>query len=98
MMPRVMLEAWAAGVPFMASAVGAIGDYVINNQTGFILERTDPDNIKSRVQEVLERPDLRKRVVERASEEVKKFVWPEIAQRYRHLYASIMAQKCNGNG
>jgi len=86
MMPRVMLEAWAHGVAFMGTDVGAVGDYLIDEYNGYLLSDWDPKNLAQRVTLALEDQDKRKRIIENGRSEVEKFSWSIIAKKYQRLY------------
>ena len=51
--PRVILEAFSAGVPVLAYALGGITEIVEDNRTGFLSNPT-PEALASRMAEVLE--------------------------------------------
>lgn len=91
MMPRVMLEAWAAATPFMATAVGAIPDYLVDNENGFLLESLDPDYICARLRTILQDAELRKRVAEHGKATAQELSWSYVAARYQEVYRAIVA-------
>lgn len=93
MMPRVMLEAWAMGVPFMASAVGAIPDYLEDGVNGFLLASTAPHYLSSRMDAVLGDVALRERISRRARDMVADFSWTVVAKSYGVLYREVQAQR-----
>ncbi len=90
MMPRVMLEAWAAGVPFMASAVGAIPDYLVDGENGFLLASIEPGYLASRLREALGDSKLRAQVAERGKDTARGMSWTHTAARYRKVYCSVI--------
>ena len=92
MMPRVMLEAWAAGVPFMATAVGAIPDYLVDNENGFLLDSLDSDYFSVRLRRVLEDAELRRHVAVRGRATVQELSWPVVAAQYQEVYREIAAR------
>jgi glycosyltransferase involved in cell wall biosynthesis len=56
-LPNVALEASAAGVPVVASAVGGTPEVVVNGQTGFLVPPGDPTALAGRIGDLLVRPD-----------------------------------------
>jgi len=56
MMPRVMLEAWAHGAPFLGTPVGAIPDYLVDNVNGFLVREVSPFALAQRLAEILSQP------------------------------------------
>jgi glycosyltransferase involved in cell wall biosynthesis len=78
--PRVILEAFAAGVPVLALDSGAIPEVVREGHNGFLLRSASPEEIAGRVRELMGRPELRAEVAAQAQRE-----WEErfTAERYR---------------
>jgi len=72
-----VIEAQAAGVPVVATAVGGIKETVVEGETGLLVPPRDPEALASAIRRLLERPDeaarlaaeARRRVLERYSEE-----------------------------
>jgi glycosyltransferase involved in cell wall biosynthesis len=65
--PRVILEAFAAGVPVLASRISGVPELVEDGRTGFLVEAGSPRALAARIQEVLDLPQERLlEVVERA--------------------------------
>ena len=60
--PRVILEAMAAGLPVVTTDRGAIRETVNHGVTGYVLKDPDPAEITSRLVELLENPDLHRRM------------------------------------
>ena len=67
---RVILEAYAAGVPVVAAKVGGIPEVVEDGVTGFLVDARRPAELAARIREVLEMPGERlQAVIERARQE-----------------------------
>ncbi len=64
-MPRVLIEAMAAGKPVVASAVGGIPHYIRDNDNGLLFESENPDALAARLRELLSSSELRSRIAER---------------------------------
>ncbi len=58
-LPNVALEASAAGVPVVATAVGGTPEAVIDSESGYLVPPGQPTRIASRVGELLRDPALR---------------------------------------
>jgi glycosyltransferase involved in cell wall biosynthesis len=54
--PRVILEAYAAGVPVVAFATGGIPELIADGETGFLVEAQDPQALAARLEELLRQP------------------------------------------
>jgi glycosyltransferase involved in cell wall biosynthesis len=79
--PMVILEAFAAGVPVLATAVGGVGEVLSDGQNGFLLPSPSASAIERRLRELLPHRDLLARAAERAHR-----IWRErfTAERYRN--------------
>jgi glycosyltransferase involved in cell wall biosynthesis len=55
--PRVVLEAYAAGVPVLASDVGGLPELVEDGRSGFLLPPTDPEAWTAAMQKLLSDPE-----------------------------------------
>ena len=77
---RVILEAFAAGVPVLALDSGAIPEVVVDGENGFLLRSAAPAEIARRLEELVPRQDLLRAVTGRASA-----LWREkfTVERYR---------------
>jgi glycosyltransferase involved in cell wall biosynthesis len=63
--PLVIPEAMAAGIPIIATAVGAIPDFVINGAEGFLIPAHDPSALADRICRLLDDDVLRKSIGKR---------------------------------
>lgn len=61
-MPRVILEAMAAGVPVIGSDVGGISYLIRDGENGFLVPPEDPVALERRLRELLSDTELRKRM------------------------------------
>ena len=63
--PLVIPEAMAAGLPVIATAVGAIPDFVKDGEDGFLIAPKDPQMLEDRICRLLDDEGLRRRISER---------------------------------
>ena len=56
--PLVLLEAMIHGLPIIASNEGAISEIIINEVTGFIVNKGSPDEIVNKIEFLLKNPEL----------------------------------------
>jgi glycosyltransferase involved in cell wall biosynthesis len=61
--PRVLLEAMAAGVPVVTTAVAGIGSLVRHEQNGLLVEQATADAISRSVARILEDGALRRELI-----------------------------------
>ena len=59
--PRVVVEALAAGIPVVTTNRGAIGETVVDGESGFVLDEPDPPVLASCVLRLLDDDSLRER-------------------------------------
>jgi glycosyltransferase involved in cell wall biosynthesis len=61
-MPRVLLESMAAGLPFVATAVGGVNDLVTAAQRQWLTDPNDLEGFADRVVELLTHPEIREQL------------------------------------
>lgn len=61
-MGRVLLEAMAAGLPIVATRVGGIPDLVVDQETGFLVEPHNPEQLAQSILRLASDLELRKRM------------------------------------
>ena len=66
--PLVIPEAMAAGLPVIATAVGAIPDFVKEGEDGFLIAPKNPPELADRICRLLDDEGLRRRIGERVRE------------------------------
>jgi len=89
-----VLESMAAGIPTIATAVGGNREAIENGVTGFLTPLGDADAIAERVLELLDNPDLRRTIGERAKRVVQEsFTIEATAQKTIDLYHTILRKK-----
>lgn len=78
-MPLVVLEAMAAGVPVVASAVSGIPEVVVDGETGWLVPPEDPRALGVALEDVLARPDEARRRGEAGRRRVDEHFRPSVA-------------------
>jgi len=64
--PFAIIESFAHGVPVVASRIGGIPELVIDGDTGYTFRPGDPDDLRSKVIQILNDPEKRRSLGERA--------------------------------
>jgi glycosyltransferase involved in cell wall biosynthesis len=59
---NVILEAMQLGIPIIASKEGAIPEIIDDGKTGFVVEKSSPEQIAEKIQVLIENPVLRKKM------------------------------------
>jgi glycosyltransferase involved in cell wall biosynthesis len=91
-MPNVVLEAFAAGVPVVASAVGGTPEVVEDGQSGFLVPPGRPEALAARITEALASEDrLRDMGLHGRQRVLDEFSFAAQAERYRRLFEELTA-------
>jgi len=92
-LPNVALEAHAAGVPIVATAVGGTPDVVQDRVTGYLVPSEDPGTMARRVQDLLVSEAVRRDMGARGRERVRwEFSFDSQARAYRSLFEAMMSK------
>ena len=62
--PRVLLEAMAAGLPIVTTRVSGIGSLIRHEENGLLVDEASPDQLFDAVRRVVELPALRQRLIQ----------------------------------
>jgi glycosyltransferase involved in cell wall biosynthesis len=79
--PTALLEAMAAGLPVVASAVGGVGELVRPDQTGWLFSPADPAALEAAIARVMADRNGSARVAEHARAAVERYAWSALAPR-----------------
>lgn len=66
--PLSILEYMRAGIPVIASAVGGVGESVRDGQTGYLVPQGGVDQLRERIAQLVNDPELRRRLGTRGRE------------------------------
>jgi glycosyltransferase involved in cell wall biosynthesis len=91
-MPNALLEAMAAGVPCISTAVGGARDLIVDGGTGYLVPPGDAEALAGRVIRFVDSPELRRQMGEagraRAAEH---FSVEEMVRQHEALFDELMA-------
>ena len=87
------LEAWAHGLPLMCAKVGGLCDFVEDGVNGVFFDPAKPETAVAAYRRLAGDPELRARLVERASRDVLEYSWPKIVAKLRGIYLEALARK-----
>jgi 1,4-alpha-glucan branching enzyme len=86
----VILEAWAAGLPVVASRVGGIPSFTNDGEDILHAEPGNPKHLARQLIELLERPDLAARLAAAGRGKARReYDWSIISERLLALYDDI---------
>jgi glycosyltransferase involved in cell wall biosynthesis len=90
--PLSVLEAMAAGLPVVASAVGGVPEQVADGATGLLVPPGDPAALASALERLLADPELRRRLGTAGRERVReRFDLAAVRRAHVDLYERVLA-------
>lgn len=87
--PTVILESIACGVPVIATDIPGTDELIKNGENGWLVLPKDPRALARAIIESYQKPDLRKKFIENASQTLKSYRIENIAKEYLSLYQTI---------
>jgi len=91
-MPVSVLEAWAAGLPVVSSAVGGIPKLVTEGKTGVLFPNGDLEALAKAIQSILADPEFAARLGRSGrTAVVERYSLERMATEYEHLYRMLIA-------
>lgn len=98
-LPNVALEASAAGVPVVATAVGGTPEVVADGETGFLVPPGSPEAIAAKVSHLLNDPAARIRLGTAGRRRMHElFTFDAQATAYLRLFAQLLPSPLGGEG
>lgn len=94
-LPVCILEAMAAGIPVVATQVGAIPEIIVNGKNGFLVCINDVQGTSNIIVDLLRKDEMRKRMGENSQITAAKYDIKTIAQKTATLYESLLRTKRN---
>jgi len=89
----VVLEAWRAGTPVVATARGGAPEYVRDGKDGLLVDPFDTVAMANVLGRVLTDDRLRRSIGVAGRARVEAFAWPRVAEAYRAVYRSVLADR-----
>jgi len=86
----VALEAWASGIPVIASSAGGLKDFIINGKNGMLFQPGDLEALLNAYTELDRNPELRRAVVERGRQDVRHYGWPALTEQLIQIYKDLI--------
>jgi glycosyltransferase involved in cell wall biosynthesis len=92
--PVALIEAMAAGVPVVATAVGGVPDLVEHGVTGWLVPANDADALAGGIRHLIEAPELRARLARAARPHaIERYGAAHLIRRIEQLYTSVLADR-----
>jgi len=86
-LPTVIMEAMAAGLPVISTAIGGISEMVVQNETGFLVRPGDPAELTGAIEKVIDDRQLAQRLGQAGYERARELF--SIEKNARELFALI---------
>jgi glycosyltransferase involved in cell wall biosynthesis len=90
--PFVVLEAMHAGLPVVATKVGAIPEIVVDGLNGFVCEPGDQNCLADRICKLVGNVDLRRRFGDNNRRTTTAFAWSAVAARTIEVYDRLLVK------
>ncbi|MBI2106984.1 glycosyltransferase family 4 protein [Candidatus Woesearchaeota archaeon] len=89
-LPLTLFEAYASGLPVIASPVNGIPYEMEDGVNGYFVNYGDIENLKKRILEVLDNKKLALKFSKNNIKKAKNYSWEIIAKRYEDLYKELI--------
>ncbi|MEK7609214.1 MAG: glycosyltransferase family 4 protein, partial [Patescibacteria group bacterium] len=84
------LEAMAAGLPVIGTAVGGIPDFLVDNVNGLFSKVDDPKDLAEKITRIANNPELSRRLSENGQKLVKeKYSWNPISYKMNKIFGLL---------
>lgn len=90
--PNVLLEAMAAGLPIIATAVGGIPEIVVNEKEALLVEKQSPDALARAIERLLGNTNLQHRLAEAAQRRISAYSPAAYCDSILSLYQSCLSR------
>jgi glycosyltransferase involved in cell wall biosynthesis len=98
-LPNVVLEACAAGVPVVATAVGGTPEVVVDGVNGHLVPPGDPETLAGRIRDLIASPDRLQEMGFQGRQRIfEQFTFPAQAQQYHRLFERLVPDGADTGG
>jgi len=89
----VILEAWAANLPVLASRVGGVPAFVRDGQDGLLFDCSRPESLIRAFEYAMKHPqDMKRMAAEGLAKAQKDFSWDAISDRLINIYLEVLSE------
>jgi glycosyltransferase involved in cell wall biosynthesis len=97
-MPVSLLEAFALGLPTVATSVGGVPEVATDGEDALVVPPDDPGALAAALAKLATDPDLRRRLGERAAATAERFSMAETVRRTEAVYDEALAKRREKRG
>ncbi|MCQ8102638.1 glycosyltransferase family 4 protein [Methylomonas sp. SURF-2] len=90
-MPNSLLEALAAGLPIVTTAVGGIPYIVSDGETALMVEPNNPEMMAAKLEQLIIDGALYEKLAENGIQYVQQYAWRQVKQQWLTLYEQVTA-------
>ena len=91
--PVSLIEAQAAGIPIISTNVGGIKDVILEDKTGYIVDKDDIDGFAEKLRELIENENKRQLMSQNGWSFVEdKFQYPNLIKNMDEYYKSLLKE------
>jgi glycosyltransferase involved in cell wall biosynthesis len=88
-LPNTVLEAMAAGVPMVATAVGGVPELIDDEVSGLLVPPGDPESLAGAIKRLAADPALRVRLGAAARQRAEQFSWPACVRAHLDVISEV---------
>jgi len=88
---RIVIEAWASGVPIVAASGGGPGEIITHGRDGLLSRPNDPESLAGEMEKMLADPGLRARLAAGGAKSVMGFTLEQHAESVLAMYQSLIS-------
>ena len=89
-LPLTLFEAFASGLPVIASPVNGIPYEMTDNENGFFVEYGDLKNLKEKILKILDDKKLSEKFSRNNRKKAQKYKWNDISKKTERLYKNLL--------
>ena len=88
-MPISVVEAWAMGVPVVATNVGGLSHLIESGETGLLVADGDADAMASAVRSLLENPEMTNRLSVQGRSQAELSAWESVRNKWEQAFDEV---------
>jgi len=92
-LPLVILEAFASGLPIVASKVGGLPSIIKDGENGFLVEPKNPEKIVEKIMILLKNKKLMKEIAKNNKLKAEKYDWSSVSNQIESVYFEVIDNK-----